>query len=82
MSSDICQRRVSITVSESLRWINTNVNVPQNQLLIVKYLYVPSNPTALTQLCGRLHEAPGLTAALSNDQVQHVGLQTVLQHVT
>lgn len=35
----------------------------------------------LTQLCGRLHQTPGLTAPLSDDQVQHVGLQTVLQHL-
>lgn len=35
----------------------------------------------LTQLCGGLHQAPGLTAPLSNDQVQDVGLQTVLQHL-
>lgn len=35
----------------------------------------------LTQLCGGLHQAPGLTPPLADDQVQHVGLQTVLQHL-
>lgn len=35
--------------------------------------------TVLTQLCGRLHQAPGLAPALANDQVQQVGLQPVLE---
>lgn len=35
----------------------------------------------LTQLRGSLHEAPGLTAPLADDQVQHVGLQAVLEHL-
>lgn len=37
--------------------------------------------TALTQLCGGLHQAPGLASPLADDQVQHVGLQAVLQHL-
>lgn len=41
----------------------------------------PPQREALTQLRGGLHQAPGLTAALSDDQVQHVGLQAVLQHL-
>lgn len=36
---------------------------------------------ALTQLCGGLHQAPGLTTPLPDDQVQYVGLQAVLQHL-
>lgn len=35
----------------------------------------------LTQLSGGLHQAPGLTPPLADDQVQHVGLQAVLQHL-
>lgn len=38
-------------------------------------------PPVLTQLCGRLHQAPGLTSTLADDQVQHVSLQAVLQHL-
>lgn len=37
--------------------------------------------SVLTELSGGLHQAPGLTAPLPNNQVQHVGLQTVLQHL-
>lgn len=39
------------------------------------------HPTALTQLRGGLHQAPGLASPLADDQVQHVGLQAVLQHL-
>lgn len=37
--------------------------------------------TALTQLCGGLHQAPGLASPLADDKIQHVGLQAVLQHL-
>lgn len=37
--------------------------------------------SVLTQLCGGLHQAPGLTPPLADDEVQHVGLQTILQHL-
>lgn len=33
----------------------------------------------LTQLSGGLHQAPGLTTPLPDDQIQNVSLQTVLQ---
>lgn len=36
----------------------------------------------LTWLGGSLHHAPGLTAPLTDDQVQNVGLQAVLQDVS
>lgn len=39
------------------------------------------SPAALTQLSGGLHQAPGLAPPLADDQVQHVGLQAVLQHL-
>ena len=35
----------------------------------------------LTQLCGGLHQAPGLAPPLPNDQVQQVGLQAVLKNL-
>lgn len=34
----------------------------------------------LTQLRGGLHQAPGLAPSLADDQVQYVGLQTILQN--
>lgn len=35
--------------------------------------------SALTQLRGGLHQAPGLTSPLANDQVQNIWFQAILQ---
>lgn len=75
----LCSTRVEGPEREREVYLNTK---PHVFLLTNPSLALVFNPVFLTELCWGLHYAPGLITPLTNDDVQCVRSQAVLQHVT